>query len=99
MTQEPRTTPTASGRSGRRGLGRLGVSLDGLQPLHDKLRGVPGSFHQALDTLRQARLAGLNISVNTQIGAEVIPQLPELMDVIIGAGAKQWQIRDHCRDG
>ena len=35
----------------------------------------------------------MNISVNTQIGAEVIPQLPELMDVIIGAGAKQWQIQ------
>jgi Y-X(10)_GDL-associated radical SAM protein len=75
------------------GLGGLGVSLDGLAPLHDKLRGVPGSFDHAIDTLRRAREAGLNISVNTQIGAEVIPQLPELMDVIIREGAKQWQIQ------
>src|SRR6202167_1462035 len=75
------------------GLQGLGVSLDGLQPLHDRLRGVPGAFDHALDTLRRARKAGLNISVNTQIGAEVIPQLPELMDIIIAAGAKQWQIQ------
>jgi Y-X(10)_GDL-associated radical SAM protein len=86
-------TPQRLAEAVEAGLGGLGVSLDGLQPLHDKLRGVPGSFHQALDTLRRAREAGLNISVNTQIGAEVIPQLPELMDVIIGAGAKQWQIQ------
>jgi Y-X(10)_GDL-associated radical SAM protein len=86
-------TPQRLAEAVEAGLGGLGVSLDGLQPLHDKLRGVPGSFHQALDTLRRAREAGLNISVNTQIGAEVIPQLPDLMDVIIAAGAKQWQIQ------
>jgi Y-X(10)_GDL-associated radical SAM protein len=75
------------------GLNGLGVSLDGLAPLHDKLRGVPGSFAHALDTLQRARAAGLNISVNTQIGAEVMPELPELMDTIVQAGAKQWQIQ------
>jgi len=75
------------------GLNGLGVSLDGLEPLHDRLRGVPGSFQAALNTLGRARAAGLGISVNTQIGAEIIPQLPELMDIIIAAGVKQWQIQ------
>lgn len=75
------------------GLQGLGVSLDGLQPLHDELRGVAGSFTQALDTLKRAREAGLNISVNTQIGARVMPELPALMDLIIDASAKQWQIQ------
>jgi radical SAM protein with 4Fe4S-binding SPASM domain len=42
------------------GLNGVGVSLDGLAPLHDKLRGVPGSFAQALGTLKRAREAGLN---------------------------------------
>jgi len=86
-------TPQRLAEAVEAGLGGLGVSLDGLAPLHDKLRGVPGSYDHALDTLRRAREAGLNISVNTQIGAEVIPQLPELMDTIICAGAKQWQIQ------
>src|ERR1035441_3766857 len=75
------------------GLNGLGVSLDGLAPLHDELRGVLGSFAHALDTLKRAREAGLNISVNTQIGAGVMPDLPELKDTIVQAGAKQWQVQ------
>jgi hypothetical protein len=50
------------------GLQGLGVSLDGLAPLHDMLRGVPDSFDAALSTLKRAHAAGLMTSVNTQIG-------------------------------
>jgi Y-X(10)_GDL-associated radical SAM protein len=75
------------------GLQGVGVSLDGKQDLHDKVRGVKGSFAKALDTLARAKAAGLNISVNTQIGAETMPHLPELMEIILASGAKQWQIQ------
>jgi Y-X(10)_GDL-associated radical SAM protein len=75
------------------GLQGVGVSLDGLEAFHDKVRGVPGSFARALDTLHRAKAAGLNISVNTQIGAETMTQLPQLMEVILAAGARQWQIQ------
>lgn len=75
------------------GLQGIGVSVDGLKALHDKVRGVRGSYAQALDTLRRAKAAGLNISVNTQIGAETMPQLPELMEIILATGARQWQIQ------
>jgi Y-X(10)_GDL-associated radical SAM protein len=75
------------------GLNGVGVSLDGLANLHDRLRNVPGSFDRALDTLRRANKLGLAISVNTQIGAETMADLPALMDAIIAVGAKQWQIQ------
>ena len=75
------------------GLSGLGVSLDGLEPLHDRLRGVPGSYRAAMDTLRRAKAAGLGVSVNTQIGPEVLDQLPALMDEIIAVGATHWQIQ------
>src|SRR5580693_8212219 len=61
------------------GLNGLGVSLDGLAPLHDRVRNVPGSFNKAIDTLRRAKDAGLSISVNTQVGSETMADLPELM--------------------
>jgi Y-X(10)_GDL-associated radical SAM protein len=86
-------TPQRLDEAVKAGLNGLGVSLDGLTPLHDELRGVPGSFAHALDTLMRAREAGLNTSVNTQIGAKVMPNLPQLMETIIEAGAKQWQIQ------
>ena len=75
------------------GLLGLGVSVDGLQPLHDRLRGVPGSYGEALRVLDDCRNVGLIASVNTQITSTVMPQLPELMDVIIDRGAKYWQVQ------
>ena len=75
------------------GLNGVGVSLDGMAPLHDKVRNVPGSFGKAVDTLKRARAAGLATSVNTQIGALTLPDLPALMDTIIELGATHWQIQ------
>lgn len=75
------------------GLQGLGVSIDGLADLHDQVRGVKGSFDMALDVLKRAKAAGLNGSVNTQIGPATIPQLRELMYTIVAAGAEQWQIQ------
>ena len=75
------------------GLQGVGVSVDGLRPLHDELRGVSGSFDRALDTMRRAKDLGINVSANTQIGARTMEDLPELMDALIGAGATHWQIQ------
>src|SRR5262249_28954186 len=71
----------------------LGVSLDGLEPLHDRLRGVSGSWREARRVLEDCRSVGLIASVNTQITSTVMPELPQLMDVIIDAGARYWQVQ------
>jgi radical SAM protein with 4Fe4S-binding SPASM domain len=75
------------------GLQGIGISIDGLEPLHDRLRGVRGSYAEALRVMNDCRRLGLTTSVNTQITATVMPELPALMDVIIEAGAKYWQVQ------
>ncbi|HEX8168184.1 MAG TPA: GDL motif peptide-associated radical SAM/SPASM maturase [Beijerinckiaceae bacterium] len=75
------------------GLQAIGVSIDGLPELHDRVRGVRGSYDQAISALVRAKARGLATSVNTQIGPETLAQLPELMDRIIEAGATHWQIQ------
>jgi Y-X(10)_GDL-associated radical SAM protein len=75
------------------GLQALGISVDGLRDVHDRLRGVKGSFDAAFKALRAIKKCGLTSSVNTQISALVIPQLRELMNLFIAAGAKHWQIQ------
>ena len=75
------------------GLQGIGVSIDGLAPLHDALRGVPGSFDKAIKALRSARAHKIPAGVNTQIGARTMPELPSLMSAIIDAGATHWQIQ------
>jgi Y-X(10)_GDL-associated radical SAM protein len=75
------------------GLGGIGVSIDGLTDLHDRVRGVPGSFDQAISAMTRAKAMGMSVSVNTQIGAETLPHLAPLMDKIFEAGARHWQIQ------
>ncbi|AWB08782.1 GDL motif peptide-associated radical SAM/SPASM maturase (plasmid) [Azospirillum humicireducens] len=75
------------------GLQAIGVSIDGLPELHDRVRGVSGSYDQAISALRRAKDRGLAVSVNTQIGPETPDHLPELMNRIIEAGATHWQIQ------
>src|SRR5918997_419198 len=75
------------------GLQGAGVSIDGLPELHDRLRGVKGSFDAAFAALRLLKKYNLAPSVNTQITSEVIPQLRELMHLFIEAGARDWQVQ------
>lgn len=75
------------------GVKAIGVSVDGLEELHDRLRGVKGSFAAAFKALRLLGEHGVTTSVNTQITAEVLPQLRELCELFIEAGAKNWQVQ------
>ena len=72
------------------GLKAAGISIDGTRELHDRLRGVRGSFDAAVASLRRLREHGLPTSVNTQITALVVDQLDEVLDVVIAAGATNW---------
>ena len=75
------------------GLQALGISIDGLREVHDRLRGVKGSFDAAFNALHTVKKFGIASSVNTQITSLVIPELRELMNLFIDAGAKNWQIQ------
>jgi len=74
------------------GLQGVGLSIDGLREVHDEVRGVAGSYELALAALRRVTAYGMVASVNTQINTGSMPQLRELMDVIIDAGATNWQL-------
>ena len=74
------------------GLQGVGISIDGLREVHDEVRGVPGSYELALEALRNTTRNGMVATVNTQINARSMPQLREIMDVIIDAGATNWQL-------
>ncbi|HYE29612.1 MAG TPA: radical SAM protein [Allosphingosinicella sp.] len=74
------------------GLKGVGISIDGLRDVHDALRGVPGSFDLGLAAIRRARAHGLVATVNSQVNQGSLPQLREMMDVIVEAGATNWQL-------
>ena len=75
------------------GLFGIGVSLDGMRELHDRVRGVAGSWDNGIRAIETARSMGLGVSCNTQIGAETLAELEPLFNHIIEAGATHWQLQ------
>ncbi|MDH5509865.1 MAG: radical SAM protein [Nitrospinota bacterium] len=49
------------------GFSYVGVSLDGLGDIHDKFRGLPGSFVKAVEGVRNVKAAGLKSGVRFTI--------------------------------
>ncbi|MDH5638242.1 MAG: radical SAM protein, partial [Nitrospinota bacterium] len=49
------------------GFSYVGVSLDGLGDIHDKFRGLPGSFEKAVEGVRNVKAAGLKSGVRFTI--------------------------------
>ncbi|HEY0394372.1 MAG TPA: radical SAM protein [Candidatus Elarobacter sp.] len=75
------------------GLTAAGISIDGARELHDALRGVRGSFDAAVGSLHRLREHGIRTSVNTQITAQVLDQLDDVLHVVAASGAKNWQLQ------
>lgn len=75
------------------GLQSAGVSVDGTEAVHDRLRGVPGSHRQALNAIAEFARAGIKPGCNTQINQLSAPVLEETYDEIYAAGARLWQIQ------
>jgi radical SAM protein with 4Fe4S-binding SPASM domain len=75
------------------GLSGAGVSIDGLRENHDFIRGVKGSYDQAVAALGHLRDCGLPASVSTQLWSKSMGDLRGLLAVIAAEGVKSWQIQ------
>ena len=61
----------------------LNIALDGFRETHDRIRGVPGNFDKAIDTLEtlqgaRAENPNLRLHVNSVITAENVDELEDL---------------------
>ncbi|HEX6071178.1 MAG TPA: radical SAM protein, partial [Longimicrobiaceae bacterium] len=64
----PLMTPEIVARLAAAGLSRLAVSLDGsTAEIHDRFRGVAGSYDWTIRMIRAARDAGLSTQINTTV--------------------------------
>jgi radical SAM protein with 4Fe4S-binding SPASM domain len=86
-------TPERARAAAEAGLRSVSVSIDGLEETHDRQRGVRGSWRSALAALAAAREAGLHVTCNTQVNRLSQPELPRVLDTILEAGARAWQVQ------
>jgi radical SAM protein with 4Fe4S-binding SPASM domain len=78
-----------------RGLSSLTVSLDGLAPAHDWLRGAPGSFDRALAAIRAAVAAHAALplfDVVTCANPRNLGKLGAVRDLLEAEGVPAWRL-------
>ena len=75
------------------GLARLAVSLDGsCASVHDRFRGVAGSFEWTVRMLRAAREIGLSTQINTTISSHNVDDLEPLIELMGQLGISLWSV-------
>lgn len=75
------------------GLEQMSVSVDGLEPTHDRMRAKRGSFAAAMRALDNARAAGIQVTANTNVNRFNRGDLEELYEVLKDKGIRAWQIQ------
>lgn len=64
------------------GLSYVGISLDGLQEVHDRFRGVDGAFRQAMRGVHACQAVGLKVGLRFTINRGNYTEIPAILDLV-----------------
>lgn len=83
-------TPEMAQKLAEAGFQYVGVSIDGLEEVHDRFRGRKGAFRDAIQGLKNAAAAGLKIGVRFTVNADNVQDLPGVIDYVAEAGIPRF---------
>ena len=75
------------------GLANVGISIDGLERNHNRIRNNPQSFDRALEAVRRLRAEGFEVGVVTSLLDFNVPDLPGMYDLFLDEGIALWQLQ------
>ena len=75
------------------GLTHAGVSIDGLEDTHDRMRNLRGSWRAAMTALDRLRAAGVPTSSNINLNRLNQRDLEPLYELLRAKGIESWQIQ------
>lgn len=64
------------------GLSYVGISLDGMQEVNDRFRGVKGAFAKAMHGIRCCQEAGIKVGLRFTINKRNINEIPGIFDLM-----------------
>ena len=64
------------------GFDYVGISIDGLQPIHDVFRQMQGAFAASMKAVRLCRKQDIRVGLRTTLTQHNYPQLPALLDMM-----------------
>jgi len=74
-------------------LNNVGISLDGMEKNHDRIRRQNGSFKKVLSAFEMLRVANISIAVVTSLVDFNVDDLDEIYDLLVANGVETWQIQ------
>jgi len=72
--------------------GFAAVSLDGPKKVHDGFRGVPGTFHKAMQSIGYFSDMGVSVAAGTTVTSRNFRHLSDTFGIVLGSGATTWGI-------
>ncbi len=75
------------------GVSHVSVSIDGLEPTHDRMRNLRGSFAAGMAALEHLRAAGIKIASNINLNRLNHRDLEPLYEVLRARGVTSWQVQ------
>ena len=89
----PLLTHAALLRARQSGLDGISISLDGSEEtIHDRFRGVPGSFRWSLEGAASAAALGLRLQINTAVTRHNLDDLEAIAELVGSLEARRWTV-------
>jgi len=67
------------------GLSYVGISLDGLESVHDEFRGVSGTFARVMTAIRNCQAEGLKVGLRFTVNRRNYKEIPGIFDLVESA--------------
>jgi 12,18-didecarboxysiroheme deacetylase len=64
------------------GLSYVGISLDGMEEINDRFRGVKGAFNDALAGIKNCQAAGIKVGLRFTINRFNVNEVPHIFDLL-----------------
>jgi radical SAM protein with 4Fe4S-binding SPASM domain len=64
------------------GLSYVGISIDGMEKIHDRFRAVKGCFQDALEGIRNTQAAGIKVGLRFTINKFNVDEIPAVFDLL-----------------
>ena len=77
----------------------IAISFDGLEATHNAVRGRPDAFRRACTAVERLAAKGLPVAAAISLARDSIPELPDLVEHLVGLGARALQVRPVARAG
>ena len=64
------------------GLSYVGISLDGMQDINDRFRGVDGAFQSAMEGIKNSQEAGIKVGLRFTINKFNVKEIPNIFQLL-----------------